>query len=219
MMLLLGNVLGLGWSLWLNPGSQFLSLTSYKLYGTGEGPSVWAQRSQIVSSHSWQWFLRLPQLLHPFLSFGQRFPLGPEAPGLAAPKAFCSTASLCPAASLTTPGKAFHSEQEQQGFVSALDGWEQLCLWPEPCYLSNLKAALKFVLPFFVSWRYVELKIKWFKSGSRLNNLGQGMFSDALQETQAVVNLISSCNSTKFSWSSISAAEGNLKLNSKHPNF
>lgn len=135
----------------------------------------------------------------PFSLLWPEISLGSEAPGLAAPKAFCSTASLCPAASLTTPGKAFHSEQEQQGFVSALDGWEQLCLWPEPCYLSNLRSALKFVLPFFVSWRYVELKIKWFKSGSRLNNLGQGMFSDALQETQAVVNLISSCNSTKFS--------------------
>lgn len=65
----------------------------------------------------------------------------------------------------------------------------------------------------------MKLKIKWFKSGSRLNNLGQAIVSGALQETQSAFNLTSFCNSTKFSWNSISPLGGNLKRNNKHPDF
>lgn len=65
----------------------------------------------------------------------------------------------------------------------------------------------------------MKLKIKWFKSGSRLNNLGQAIVSGALQETQSAFNLTSFCNSTKFSWNSISPLGGNSKRNNKHPDF
>lgn len=172
----------------------------------GQGPSVWspswAERSQAATlgllcllSDSWDHSL--------IISLGQKFPSSPEAVRLSLE--FCKqpvcaqlAATLCPLPS-PPPGRSFLlGAGAARLFPAARNGWEPSCLCPAPCYLSNLKAAPKFVLPFSFP-RDVELKIKWFRSGSRLNNLGQGMVSDALQETQSVVNPISSCNSTKFS--------------------
>jgi len=140
------------------------------------------------------------------LSFGWRFHLGPEAKWLAETGVSCKTACVqlaskpCPVPLQPALAKLSAGCGSSRAlFLAAWNGWEQSCLCPAPCYLS--KAALKFVLTFLFS-RDVELKIKPFKSGksgSRLNNLGQGIVSDALQETQSVVNLISSCISTKFS--------------------
>lgn len=84
--------------------------------------------------------------------------------------------------------------------------------------LPDLEAALKPLLCFSLPG-VVKLKIKWFKSGSRLNNLGQAIVSGALQETQSAFNLTSSCNSTKFSWNSVFPLGRNLKLNNKHPDI
>lgn len=150
------------------------------------GPSPGHRGGRLWVHVPGQWFLGLPQLLHSSSLLWADISLGSWSSRLGWHQSVLQHSQLVPSCHQTHPLPPLPplakfstgSRSSKALFLAALDGWEQLCLWPEPLYLSNLKAALKFLLPFllFVSWRYVELKIKWFKSGSRLNNLGQGMF-------------------------------------------